>query len=75
MQSGDILRLETPGGGGYGSPFDRNVDEVLEDVRRGYYGREVAESEYGVVIREGEWEIDEAATAALKSGRNEEESS
>ena len=75
MQSGDILRLETPGGGGYGSPFDRNVDEVLEDVRRGYYGREVAESEYGVVIREGEWEIDEAATAALTGGRNEEERS
>ena len=75
MQSGDILRLETPGGGGYGSPFDRKVDAVLEDVRRGYYGRMVAESEYGVVIREGEWEIDEVATQGLRGEGFQEEGS
>ena len=39
MQPGDSLRLETPGGGGYGSPLDRPSELVAQDVRRGYYDR------------------------------------
>ena len=46
MQAGDSLRLETPGGGGYGDPQDRPDELVLEDVRRGYYDREAAERTY-----------------------------
>ena len=30
---GDIIRLEGPGGGGYGDPFTRPIDQVLEDVQ------------------------------------------
>jgi len=43
MQTGDLLTLETPGGGGYGSPLDRSPELVLQDVKRGYYNRETAE--------------------------------
>ncbi len=46
MQAGDSLRLETPGGGGYGDPQERPRELVLEDVRRGYYDRETAERAY-----------------------------
>ncbi len=50
MQAGDSLRLETPGGGGYGDPQDRPEELVSEDVRRGYYSKQEAEQSYGAVI-------------------------
>ena len=42
MQAGDMLCLMTPGGGGYGDPFERPPALVLQDVRRGYYDRATA---------------------------------
>src|SRR6266404_1793651 len=45
------VQLNLPGGGGYGSPFRRPVDLVLNDVINGYVSLEAAEREYGVVIR------------------------
>lgn len=69
MQPGDILTLETPGGGGYGNPLNRTVDLVLRDVKRGYYSREVAEREYGVLIQNDDLEIDLEGTARLRASR------
>ena len=40
-----------PGGGGYGDPFERDPNAVLEDVLNGYVSIEAAAREYGVVIR------------------------
>ena len=51
MQAGDMLCLMTPGGGGYGDPFERPPALVLQDVRRGYYDRATAMREYGVRIQ------------------------
>lgn len=67
MQAGDMLRLETPGGGGYGNPLDRPPDLVLQDVKRAYYSRETARREYGVVIQAGRWEVDVEDTEQLRS--------
>ena len=36
LKSGDVLRMERPGGGGVGDAFERNPEAVLEDVRQGY---------------------------------------
>ena len=69
MQPGDILTLETPGGGGYGNPLNRAVDLVLLDVKRGYYSREVAEREYGVLIQNDDLEVDLEGTARLRTSR------
>ncbi len=69
MQPGDILRLETPGGGGYGNPLDRPPALVARDVRRGYYDHATARRDYGVVIRADDGEADVAATARLRAGR------
>ncbi len=62
LQVGDVLRLETPGGGGYGDPFERPPEKVLEDVRLGYFDLDVAERDYGVVIDTERWQVDEEAT-------------
>ncbi len=36
LKKGDVLRIETGGGGGHGHPFDRPADAVLEDVAGGF---------------------------------------
>lgn len=64
---GDILRMETGGGGGYGHPFDRPAARVLEDVLSGYVGREAAERLYGVVLSGNT--VDELATARVRASR------
>ena len=33
VQRGDVVRIETGGGGGWGHPFDREPERVLDDVR------------------------------------------
>ena len=57
------------GGGGYGAPWKRRVDRVLQDVREGYVTVERARDIYGVVLTgEGsELSIDEAATASQRA--------
>ena len=49
---GDAIRAASPGGGGYGRAFDRELADVERDLNCGYISREVAESVYGVVIAE-----------------------
>ena len=67
VRRGDVLRMETGGGGGYGPPFDRPAEDVLEDVLGGLVSVHAARSEYGVVIADGA--VDAAATAALRDQR------
>ena len=67
LRKGDILRIETGGGGGRGHPFDRPPAAVLRDVREGYVSVEAAARDYGVVIREGA--LDPEATAARRRDR------
>jgi N-methylhydantoinase B len=65
LKDGDIFRLDTPGGGGYGDPLTRDPAKVLADVREGMVTPEVAAREYGVVAKKNGagWVLDEAATA------------
>lgn len=64
---GDILRLETGGGGGRGHPFDRPPEAVLADVRNGFVSVTGAARDYGVAIRAEA--IDATETAALRANR------
>jgi N-methylhydantoinase B len=50
LEAGDLVRVVTGGGGGYGNPFERQPDRVLTDVLDGYISREQAVADYGVVI-------------------------
>jgi len=67
MRRGDVLRIETGGGGGYGHPFDRPPEKVLEDVLGGFVSADGAKRHYGVVVADGA--IDEGATAKLRTRR------
>src|SRR5579883_1360883 len=51
IKRGERVRLETPGGGGYGDPRQRAVEAVQRDVRLGYVTAEAAKRDYGVVLR------------------------
>lgn len=50
LKKGDVARLITGTGGGYGDPKRRPVDKVQEDVRNGYITLEQAERDYGVAL-------------------------
>jgi N-methylhydantoinase B len=57
----------TPGGGGYGNPFERDQALVARDVRRGYYTAERAYKLFGVLVNEA-GDVDEAATLERRAG-------
>ncbi|HUZ75327.1 MAG TPA: hydantoinase B/oxoprolinase family protein [Stellaceae bacterium] len=48
LRPGDQVLVETGGGGGYGPPTERPVEDVVRDVRRGYVSAESALQDYGV---------------------------
>ena len=53
LRRGDVLLLETGGGGGHGHPFDRPAVRVLEDIADGFVSVEAARRDYGVLVRRG----------------------
>src|SRR5947199_274488 len=50
IPGGDFIRLETPGGGGFGNPAERDPDQVAADVADGLISRETAERDYRVAL-------------------------
>jgi N-methylhydantoinase B len=73
VRRGDVLRIETGGGGGWGHPFDREPERVLADVRGGFVSRANAEEHYGVVLAGDGLSMDLVATAARRARRPEAE--
>jgi N-methylhydantoinase B len=68
MKQGDRLVIKSPGGGGYGDPFERDPDIVLRDVRMEYISAKSAKKDYGVVIvkRDSGMAVDYEATSKLR---------
>lgn len=65
LRCGDVLVLQSAGGGGYGDPLDRPAAAVAEDVREGYISAAEARARYGVALdRAGR--PAKTATAALR---------
>jgi N-methylhydantoinase B len=50
LSDGDIVVMETAGGGGYGDPLERDPEKVLKDVALGYLSADEAFRRYGVSI-------------------------
>ena len=69
LDPGDVVSIQTPGGGGYGTPLERDPEAVLEDVRDGKVSVSKAEGAYGVVIADGE--LDAAATERCRAARRD----
>jgi len=71
VSPGDRFTRPSAGGGGFGDPLERDPQAVLEDVIDGYVSVARAESDYGVVVRINDpdvddFEIDAEATASAR---------
>ncbi|HLR93928.1 MAG TPA: hydantoinase B/oxoprolinase family protein [Jiangellaceae bacterium] len=78
VAAGEVIRIRTTGGGGWGDPLDRPYDEVERDLRWGKVSVRAARDEYGVVVA-GTTEVpvvDQAASdelrASMRSARAQE---
>ncbi|HET7659150.1 MAG TPA: hydantoinase B/oxoprolinase family protein, partial [Oryzihumus sp.] len=69
--AGEVIRIRTTGGGGWGDPLERPYDEVQRDLRWGKVSFEGARTDYGVVATgtKDEPVIDTAASDALRAER------
>ncbi len=52
LQPGDAIFAASPGGGGFGDPLARDLEDVERDLNLGYVSRATAERDYGVVVAE-----------------------
>ncbi|TMK29249.1 MAG: hydantoinase B/oxoprolinase family protein [Alphaproteobacteria bacterium] len=66
VTGGDFIRLELPGGGGFGDPATRDADQVASDVADGIISRETAERDYRVALA-ADGSVDRAATTQLRA--------
>ena len=69
LKRGDLLRLQTCGGGGWGDPLSRDPVLVQQDVARGFVSVQGALEDYGVVLDPSSLEIDKAATEEQRHQR------
>ncbi len=66
LKRGDLVRIATSGGGGWGSPLDRPMEQVRDDVLDGFISAASARDDYGVVLSADGIDIDHDATATLR---------
>jgi len=66
LKRGDLVRIMTPGGGGWGSPLERAAEQVRDDVLDGFISAESAARDYGVVLAANLIDVNAAATDARR---------
>jgi N-methylhydantoinase B len=69
VRAGEVIRIRTTGGGGWGDPLDRPYADVLRDLQWRKVSVEGAAADYGVVVT-GEIDnavVDEPASDALRA--------
>lgn len=64
MKQGDVVIMETAGGGGYGLPEERDLEAIAADLKAGYISKRWAQERYQVVFRDDV--IDATATGARR---------
>jgi N-methylhydantoinase B len=71
VRAGEVIRIRTTGGGGWGDPLDRPATDVLRDVVWGKVSPGGARDDYGVVVTgDGdEATVEERATQDLRAIR------
>jgi N-methylhydantoinase B len=74
--AGQIMRVRTTGGGGWGDPLEREPELVVADVIDGKVSAAAARENYGVVVVDGKNGetpgVDAAATSRLRDQRRAE---
>lgn len=66
LQEGDIIYMQSGGGGGWGLPWERDAQLVANDVRNELVSAEAAKSDYGVVLK-GSDTLDSVRTDELRA--------
>ena len=66
LAEGDAVTGISPGGGGYGSPFERDPALVAADVQAGIVSRGRAREVYGVAV-DDKGAVDRSATSSLRA--------
>jgi N-methylhydantoinase B len=73
VKAGEVIRIRTTGGGGWGDPLERDPSLVVRDVVWRKVSPEAALADYGVVLTgsvdDDSLGFDEAATTAERAGR------
>jgi len=75
VRAGEIVRVVTTGGGGWGDPLEREPELVQRDAIDGKVSPEAAREHYGVVLlaaADGLFDIEAPATAALRANLREQ---
>lgn len=67
LKQGQEIRLQSPGGGGWGDAKTRAPEAVGRDVARGLLSPETARQDYAVIV-DASGLVDTSATAALRAG-------
>ena len=67
FRQGEVLRTVSPCGGGYGEPFKRDPQLVLDDVLDEHLSVAEAQSLYGVVIDDNSLQLDLIATGRVRT--------
>jgi len=68
LRNGDVIRLATGGGGGFGRAMERDPEAVQADVRDDLLTVEQAQELYAVVLNRRTLDVERQATAALRVG-------
>jgi len=73
VAAGQVIRIRTTGGGGWGDPLTRAYDDVVRDVSWGKVSLDGACDDYGVVLSRGgdEVVVDVAASDRLRAERRQ----
>lgn len=66
IEAGDAYTVCSGGGGGYGSPLDRRLADLEDDVRQGYVSKSAAREFYGAAF-DSQGRIDRDATAMRRA--------
>ncbi len=66
LRAGDVVRIESAGGGGFGDPRERESGRVLDDVLDGLVSAEGAADAYGVALTADGTAVDAKRTEALR---------
>lgn len=74
VEQGTIIYYHTPGGGGYGSPLEREPQKTAGDVRAELVSLERALEIYGVVINPLTFEVEKEQTRSLREIMSENKS-
>lgn len=69
VREGDVISVQTAGGGGFGSPLERDPELVAYDYLQGKVSYQQARDHYGVVLTK-EGSVDQKNTALLRKHKS-----